>query len=1229
MIPLSSKDLKKISKFLKKYDRKSTISQLAGLLTDPKLQANSLRIETLIHLAVLHCDGKRKPGVAEIKNWINRQLGKTYIAHNEDPAEDVFVTNIQTHEGNRLIYEGLWELSDYYLQIAWDTICLENAPQNCQELIKNSLSLLNISNAVAGRLNQSRWVVEPSTPKNNIRLAPSTRIGLRANAIIFTREDIAKLKLNRKDLEPFIFKDEDKKLLTEESVGNSSLEKKPIVDCNGELILALPNAVSVAIRMNILQAMKSTKYLNAYEFVVGSYQADQIYRDGLVEFNSKQFVSIPEPDDKHLPLHTWLIEYDKNHYLHLVLLHDQLEDLEIEGLASATKYTDSFLKKIESYVFKVAKACLEKQNYMSGRTVFITGGLGRGFNIGFNNWPSNWGFSMIKMPDFLMLSSELDRPLYRYMKFLNQKEWAESKGLTIRAMNGDYNIYCYWQRNNHQIVPKELAAEESSMLSIGNDYLLPIRKEIRKITDKHKVEKTTGVYTSVIRHGVDAYFKSTKNRSIYVSTDDVRFGMLSGAVETQRGASWLVLLGRKDNPEVQSILFELWSGLIELFDKLVIEFEKIHEIDSLSPIEIRLDFSSLIASDEPVDIEQCSDIEKINIEDTNNDSLAAITFPSNFLDYFQVEENTGEKLLLKTISEALIGLYKRKGVEISASADDLVDLIIKSSGARLIHLFRTYYAVDYILSQKIKPNFLSVEDYNFNKLKLGLKHDKTKAHAPIRTKQECNEFLHAAVDEIYFEIKKSLKTLNRASTLNKLIGMHEAIIFDRFHWKRTAKALLSLYESDDSVHDVAQEREQDRSTISLSIRTIIEISLCECPEVGGMGISSLESDRLLALATLLVETAMDSDAIHGDMAKPIINFFPNGEHEVDREYMNTIIKPFASTLMKENFISAASNYSKYYNDKPTGDRTKISDVYSTDFIESFNAEFGLSLDEAFDGFAECMEIAVDKNNRIVEISLKELKNRLIYKRKLSSKSTESFINAFGLYHRASWESPPSGYDFKDIAPWRFRRPLSFTAKPILILGVDDDDLVIYGIGTLQQSFSYVIGRSENGKLPQEFFSSIEMKKYIGKVNSIRGHEFGFSVAEELSNSGWKTRNEVQMTELGAPSELGDIDVLAWNSSGKVFIIECKRLQLSKTVVEVSEICKRFKGDANDELDKHIKRVVWIKKNPQSLKNIIGFVPDKNKLHDRLVTNTHVPMMYLSSLPISSDKIGPLHMQNIL
>jgi hypothetical protein len=111
--------------------------------------------------------------------------------------------------------------------------------------------------------------------------------------------------------------------------------------------------------------------------------------------------------------------------------------------------------------------------------------------------------------------------------------------------------------------------------------------------------------------------------------------------------------------------------------------------------------------------------------------------------------------------------------------------------------------------------------------------------------------------------------------------------------------------------------------------------------------------------------------------------------------------------------------------------------------------------------------------------------------------------------------------------------------------------------------------------------------------------------------------------VGGSAELGDVDVLAWKPSGEIQLIECKRLQLARTVAEVAEICRRFRGEAKDELDKHVRRVNWIRANPAGLQRIVGFVPDPARIDDRLVTNTHVPMIYLTSLPIEVNKIGPL------
>ena len=275
------------------------------------------------------------------------------------------------------------------------------------------------------------------------------------------------------------------------------------------------------------------------------------------------------------------------------------------------------------------------------------------------------------------------------------------------------------------------------------------------------------------------------------------------------------------------------------------------------------------------------------------------------------------------------------------------------------------------------------------------------------------------------------------------------------------------------------------------------------------------------------------------------------------------------------------------------------------------------------GFGELIDLAVEHDNIIVETTLGNIKDRLISNRGLSVHAIEAFINTFGTFHRPAWDTPPQGFKGKDIYPWRLNRRLSVTSRPILIFGYQDKDKVLFGVGTLKLGVVILLDRLEQGRLPQDFFTSAEMKQYIGTVNDERGHAFAQLVAEQLSKKGWQVRNEVQMTQLGASAQLGDVDVLAWKPSGKIQIIECKRLRLARSVAEVAEICRRFRGEAKDELGKHVRRINWIKANPKGLQSIIGFVPNPARIDDRLVTNTHVPMTYLTSLPIEAKKIGPL------
>ena len=1213
----------KLAQILSRHSPRDTIARTAGLLTAPELQANTIRLELLVHLTVAHCAGKKRPSYEELGRWLNYHLGQANIPSLEDPVEDVFITNVGTPEGNRRVFEGIWESNDYFLQVVIDNLLNSNVPEECRNILLPAFALLQLSDCVAERLGLHRWHSESSTAKGTIRIAPETRVNSRARAVTFSDLDLQELDINREMLTSFIFREEDKKHLIGESTGHSSLERRPLVDFGDVLILALPHAVSPAIRRFVLSELQQMGHLQAFADALGTYQSRQV-EEGLSELkNDKESLSPPPHEDGPIPsFHTWLLKYDINKYIHVVLLHDRLEWLNEQGFSSFMEYPEEMRLGLEKYLNKVAKYCQAQPDYAEGMSLLVMGGLGRGFMLGFNEWPEGWRFSVLRVSDLLMLAGEIDQPIKRYLKCLKQREWAEDAGVHFQNINGDFNFYCYWRQLDFQLVPRELPIENNSMIAISHDYVFPVHKELRNLIDRHVTQTTSGPFAQVMRFGRDNYFKSMQNRPIYASLSHLHSGVLAGVVETSRGPTWLIIEPREGDESVRHLLYKVWSGFIGLYDRLITEIEGAVPHLSFGPLEIRLNFHALKVAVDYVPVESTGPIAEPEVIVHLDKRMAEVKFPQDFLVNFQKPENKGERLVLHAIARGLVRLHQNTDGN-DALLEAILVRVLNDTRMRVLHMFHTHDRIEHLLAQKNhKPIFLSEEDFVFAKLRLSEGFTSVKPETVLKTKDKCKEFLHKVVDKVWGQLSDLLAQFDRTSVIRKTLDIHEAVIQDRDHWSRTAQAVIALYSTAENVIAVAQKREQDRNKTALPARTILEMAICKCPTSGGRSLTQWDLDELLAKAMLLIEVATDSDAIYLDVVEPTIQLHANGEYTVDRSFHQTVIRPFFTNYFQEEFEGAAGNYSKFYHRERPIKRTRADEIYSPEFINAFHAEYGITPDEAVDGFTELMEFALECENVVVETNLGTVRERLTKKRSLSPDACQAFLNTFGLFHRPTWDAPPSGFNEKEIYPWRYRRRLSVMVRPLLIYGQKDESTVLYGVGALQSGFGYLLDRTERGQLPDTFFVSQEMKRYWGAAKNKRGHVFEETVADLLRSNGWQAR-KVFMAELGAPPGLGDIDVLAWKPTGDVLIIECKNLLLARTVAEIAEVCRRFKGEATDDLAKHVKRIAWVRENPSSLERIVRFRPDCDRIDDRLVTNTHVPMMYLTSLPIRADKIGPL------
>ena len=1132
MIPLDAPELRRIARCMGRRDPQATVTMLAGLLTVPTLQANTIRLETLIHLASAHCKGRSRPNRNVIDKWLNKRFGSTRIPALEDPVEDVFIANVGTPKGNFLLFQSQWESSDYFVQTVIDILNGSAVPHECQRLLVPVFALLALSDCIAKRLRLQRWHSEPSIPQGAVKLPSASEINRRARAVTFTTCDLTALGVDRRVLEYFVLRNQDKHSLESETIGHSSLERRPIVELDGDLVLALPHAVSPAIRRFILSELSRLNYLEQFSRALTIHQIRQVDSRGLLELKEEsESLSLPMPAKNIPPVHSTLFKYDTGKYVNVVLLHDRMDRLHADGLTSFMEYPERQRVALEKYLTRVARHCESLPDFTGGMTLLLFCGLGAGYSFGLTSDPRDWIFSGIGISDFLMLATGVDRPVTRYLKFLKQKDWVERRGVHPFNVNGDYGLYCHWKENDFRLVPPYVPLSDGrQLLVIPTESVLTDRRKTRKLTDRHVLQTTDGSYVPVRRLAVGAPYKSLEDHPIYGSLAHLGEGRLGGAVETSCGPSWLLVKPRPGGENVQRILYRMWSEFLCLFWKLMLEIETEYPEAIDGPIAVELGFDDVIMPGGIDDLEIIRDpIGEPTIEVNLKKKTAEVRFPSDLFSYFRQPENTGERLILRSIAEATMRIYRTGDID-ESYLDVLVSRVVDHHGIRIFHVFRMHDAVDLLLAQQVPdPRLCTYDDFNFFRLDLSATCTPDRPPAKIQSKNDSNKFLHCVAAKACDRLRDRLRQFDCISVIRKAIEIHEAAIQDRVHWRRTARAIIGLYGQSDNVHAIAQERETDRINISLAARTISEIAICECPASGGRQLSQWDLDDLITEVLIFIQVATDSDAIHYDLTTPILELHANGEYTIDRSFSETVITPFKEAYHSKEFEEAAHKYGDLYQYDPPADRKRVDEVLSSEFVDAFRTEFGLTPDDVMTGLGQLMAWAVERDSIVVDTTCGQTRDILTKEDGLTPAACEAFVRTFSIWRRRDWHNPPPGFKRKDLYPWRFSRRLSATFRPIVSFGTQDDDRVIFGVGTLRRGIMHLMAKTECGHLPQEFFESREMKQYIGETNNERGHGFARSIAEKMRGRGWKTRNEVQMTELGAPEKLGDVDVLAWKS----------------------------------------------------------------------------------------------------
>lgn len=1189
---------------------------ISGLLTEPYLHANTIRIELLIHLIIAYGSGIQKVKFRQIKSWLNQKLESTMFSKMEDPVEDVFISNVMTKYGNARIFEGIWESSDFYLQRIYNIIQTLPDKLNTRILISEVHALLRLSEKIASRRRLDRFIMGGGKEKGAIKIPSWEILKSLSRTITFSQNDLKQLGISPAELTPFIFNMNFRNQLGNQVIGNSALERCPIVYYAGRWLVLLPTAISTAVRRHVLEWMSRQGYNESFDQLIVMEYRDFLSKTSLLGAPIiKRKILRPEKVASKLLLEVVKL-VDEGRYLHIIVIVDSIEEYLNYGILSPDTNIEEISDTLNLRIQKTQSYFSKKEGFKQGLTILVGCGYGRPISFQQPLETQDWWIEFLSAPDLQILSWESEGSPLILWKLIAHNRFLNDKGISITNVNGLLNLYGWWKETGYFMLPANIPFDGKTInILIPTDCLAPIRQKVRKKCDIHVLPHPAGKFVSVRREATDNYFPDETEKPRYASIEEAQSGVLLGAWIGKRSI-WWVEAKPEETQLSKELIFRIWEAVNNWLERAVPVLEQIFQNADNSIFLIVLNFGkSKQVQVNPISEEELRSC--ISVTTNQKSRTIRIDFRDPFLGGFRNSKNYAEQTIIRAIIE---GAFKFSGEAYSTeSLDTIVRKIIPNEDARYIHMFEAVNFRDYIQNyDHPKKLFIDKDDEALSKLGLGwLVQERVEGNC-FTSPAESVGFLNLVVDAISKRMRLKLHKIDRKDMIEKALRYLEGVEAYKQRWEYSVRAVLALRQDKVSSKAVAIQQIARCNANNIALRLVIEMALSECPLEGGEMVGELDITPLMVDALCMFNLGGWSDAIYKGVMDPEVRIAPNGDVLSHVGFRDDVIDPLGQQFGLTNIDHASSKYDKHF--EPFEPIPTVKGRFPDAFLEAFKAEFGLSVD-ALRGVREALEnLAVEKKKCVFVISKEEIMNCCNKSHLATSETTRIVLDRFSLWPRKSWNTTPKGFKQKDWYPWRFGRRLSLIALPLVQLEEGENPRYIVSPGLVGVGIAYTLSKYYEAQVEISECHTKEMRNWTDNEINRRGHAFAKQVFEVIQDLGYKALLEEKVTAIlnqNLSKDYGDVDVLAWKSGGdEVFAIECKDLNFAKTPNEIAEQLNRFSGQIllngkRDELLKHLDRCDLLRANAIRLAQTIGLGSSDISIQTVVCFNNPVPMQFMA------------------
>ncbi len=1203
-------DIDGLIKSLSKYEKKSVLCSIASLSLQPDNHTHTIRLEVASRYACRASSGTKAITASELSAILHRCLPACgYTAMQEDPPDNMFTDNILYHGGNYIIYPGITEQGGYILQTLLNAIFKKGS--RLSKEFKGIIStaaylLLTISSEMALRAGHSRYIESLDLRQEEIVIPSDTILSKQANAVLFTKEGIDQL-FRHLDITHFFLKPfsqpHDDSCFDNNDLPSNPLHIRPFVEMHNNYILLQPSSICCSLNHFIIsQAHQQNMTEELYEALNEATFFNINENLSRLGYSRLDYDFPPIPDG--LPISEYLFEFDSDKLCYVETIYDDLNNFKDDVIFDHCDYREK-AKGIQERHNEISRILLSSQKLNCKQVLILVFlcGVGRSFFLGFQEEPQNT--HRIALTDeeleIFVKSTDCEKLcLWKFARSLNRFLDKYPQSSTFLSFLDMYSIYL---DHNYSFT---LTDDVFSMIFLVEflGYGKKLRVKARKQIDTHAA-RIQNILTTVHRQ------YSEGNIPIYFCENHPSSYRL---IEGFKIPVWV--MPRNIKQIIDARVLSLYKSFSVMFAYWIWQMtSSLYKSINNLPVDILYIYFDFDDVNKWAD-HDFHDENKVGVTYTISNDSIYLTIPVHYKSLLHRSDNDGEKGILVKLFEAFIDLFTKLIPGESFDVDEIIKQFNSKADDKYKKMLLLHTALRASLNPENLPELRLIQKNDEDDQLEGLANRLVKNQlpvGPINSKKTELNVLREIVEIYLKRIREGLKIYNYKELLPCLISYQEVIWQNRsqsyLHWP----ARLACFGEDKDFVEKEAENFTRINATSIALRFLIEFMSAEPPQ-GGSELSLDDYDKLIAISFGLVNWATLYDQIEHDLFKSNIDILPNGRVGRDREVMEKFKDVYISKKIQEKIDISQNTFESLFERKD-----EAGSAPERRIDKALVAEFGLNWDEICNFHNTLTTIGFQKKTSCVMIQRDELVREIKVILNWSDETTIKAIDAFSLKNREKWDKPPKEYDFiEDVAPWRYKRRLSYILRCLIQIKLDDKEpILFYGPRQAEESLNYIAELVGKGVYRAK---SSEMIKLNGEIQKELGDRFNDKIYDWfIENSEFKVEKNIRVNSfINETQDYGDIDVLLVDTENeKLYSLECKYLYPARNAREMASEAERLFDDLDGRswTTRHLDRHKVIETNLPGLSQRLNMPVESYKLYSAVLTSEEIPSVYFSKVPL--------------